>query len=129
MMHLVGPWLSTTGKKKGKKKFISADQKRKLEQLALSQKEMYKKYGIKEEPVARKSKPTFSTLSVNSYHPRYVDQQHIPSLNNNTGDTTLRESMKYTGERKLLGVAVMHKSNLVPIFDQKEAEEIAQMRR
>jgi hypothetical protein len=35
----------------------------------------------------------------------------------------------YTGKRKLLGVAVMHKSNLVPVFDQKEAEEISKMRR
>jgi hypothetical protein len=39
--------------------------------------------------------------------------------------------MQYTGERKLLGIATMHKSNMVPIFeDQKEqAVEIAQMRR
>jgi len=35
----------------------------------------------------------------------------------------------YTGERKLLGVAVMHKSNLVPVFSQEDAEDIAKMRR
>jgi hypothetical protein len=28
-MHLEGPWLSTTGKKKGKRKFASADHARK----------------------------------------------------------------------------------------------------
>jgi len=28
-MHLEGPWLSTTGKKKGKKKWASAEAKRK----------------------------------------------------------------------------------------------------
>ena len=27
-MHLEGPWLSTTGKRKGKKKFASAEAKR-----------------------------------------------------------------------------------------------------
>jgi len=37
----------------------------------------------------------------------------------------------YSGERTLLGVATMHKSNMVPIFaDKKEdAKDIAQMRR
>ncbi len=49
---------------------------------------------------------------------------------------TKKESMQYTGERKLVGIAMMHKSNLVPVFaddndktGQKQATEIAQMRR
>jgi len=74
-------------------------------------------------------KPVFKPLSVKPTHPRYVDRNHIPSLETNTGNTLRREPLKYSGERKLLGVAVMHKSNLVPIFDQKDAEEIARMRR
>ena len=47
------------------------------------------------------------------------------------GACTRRESPVYSGERQLLGVATMHKSNMVPVFaDQKEqAKEIAQMRR
>lgn len=127
-MHLVGPWLTTTGKKKGKKKFASAEQKKKLDQLALMQEEMYKKYGISKESLT-KTKPTFKTLQRSPTNVRYENRQYIPSLNSNAGDTSLRESLKYSGERKLLGVAVMHKSNLVPIFDQKEAEEISRMRR
>ena len=45
--------------------------------------------------------------------------------------TAKKESMVYSGERKLLGIATMHKSNAVPIFeDNKEhAKEIARMRR
>ncbi len=35
----------------------------------------------------------------------------------------------YSGERKLLGIATMHKSNLVPVFDEDDAKEIARMRR
>ncbi len=35
----------------------------------------------------------------------------------------------YSGKQKLLGIAVMHKSNLVPVFDIKDAEDIAKMRR
>ena len=47
------------------------------------------------------------------------------------GSCSKRESQVYSGERKLLGIATMHKSNMVPVFaDNKEqAVEIAQMRR
>jgi hypothetical protein len=39
-----------------------------------------------------------------------------------------KEEKKYTGD-KLLGIATMHKSNMVPVFKQEDAEEIARMRR
>ena len=49
---------------------------------------------------------------------------------------TKKEVMHYTGERKLIGIAMMHKSNLVPVFadeddktGRKAATEIATMRR
>ena len=35
----------------------------------------------------------------------------------------------YNGKRKLLGIATMHKSNLVPVWGEEEAIEIARMRR
>ena len=40
-----------------------------------------------------------------------------------------REEMKYSGERKLLGIGMMHKSNLVPVWDEDGAKEISTMRR
>lgn len=42
-----------------------------------------------------------------------------------------KEQMVYSGERQLIGIATMHKSNMVPIFaDRKEdAKEVASMRR
>lgn len=45
--------------------------------------------------------------------------------------TAKKESMQYTGERKLVGIATMHKSNAVPIFesDKEHAKDIAKMRR
>lgn len=45
--------------------------------------------------------------------------------------TPKQEPMQYTGERKLLGIAVMHKSNLVPVFaeDKNYAKDLAKMRR
>lgn len=39
-----------------------------------------------------------------------------------------KREKQYTGD-KLMGIGVMHKSNLVPIFKQEDAEEIARMRR
>lgn len=47
------------------------------------------------------------------------------------GNGTAKKQNVYSGERQLLGVATMHKSNMVPIFaDRKEdAKEIASMRR
>ena len=48
--------------------------------------------------------------------------------NNNMGR---KEPMQYTGDRKLVGIATMHKSNAVPIFedDKEHAKDIARMRR
>ena len=42
---------------------------------------------------------------------------------------TKKEPLRYTGERKLLGIATMHKSNAVPIFadDKQHAIDIARM--
>lgn len=52
----------------------------------------------------------------------------IPS--GDTYDTFVgaKREKQYTGD-KLMGIGVMHKSNLVPIFKQEDAEEIARMRR
>ena len=63
---------------------------------------------------------------------------YVPSKNtkDSFAPATKKESMQYTGERKLVGIAMMHKSNLVPVFaddddktGSKQATEIAQMRR
>lgn len=70
--------------------------------------------------------------------PGYVrETQHIPSYSSGTfTPATKKEPMKYTGERRLIGIATMHKSNMVPIFaddddatGKKQATEIATMRR
>ncbi len=45
-MHLEGPWLSTTGKKKGKKKFASAVYARKARELDESWKELQKRWAV-----------------------------------------------------------------------------------
>ena len=65
--------------------------------------------------------------------PDYREHQATAALSNNSvaGHGPAREQVKYTGERKLLGVATMHKSNMVPVFAyrKEDAKEIAAMRR
>jgi hypothetical protein len=39
------------------------------------------------------------------------------------------EPQHYSGERKLLGIGMLHKSNLVPVFDAQDAIDISKMRR
>lgn len=56
------------------------------------------------------------------------ETEYIPSLNTNTGTATKAAPKVYTGD-KVLGIAVMHKSNAVPIFKEEDAIDIARMRR
>ena len=49
----------------------------------------------------------------------------IPVLNKGNK----RSEIHYTGERKLLGIGLLHKSNLVPVWDETDAKEITRMRR
>lgn len=54
--------------------------------------------------------------------------QHIKSHGPTCGDTAKIPSPVYTGNA-IVGIATMHKSNLVPVFSQQEAEDTAKMRR
>lgn len=52
----------------------------------------------------------------------------IPSLVTPGGSTAPAKKMTYTGS-ELVGIATMHKSNLVPVFSRDEAKDMATMRR
>ena len=63
---------------------------------------------------------------------REVAEKYPSLVSDSMGNCTPRvEPMQYTGERKLLGIAAMHKSNLVPVFeeDKNYAKDLAKMRR
>jgi hypothetical protein len=45
-----------------------------------------------------------------------------------TGPVTVKQTPHYTGNR-LLGITILHKSCLQPVFSQEQAIEAAQMRR
>jgi hypothetical protein len=123
-MHMEGPWLSLNGRRKGKKKFASAEQKRQAEILEQEWQAIKAKY----EP---KSK---IKLGRSSYVPpkplrRDADQPRIASLDSGVkGAVNVRMPQKYTGDN-IVGIGTMHKSNAVPIFSDQEAKDISSMRR
>ena len=128
-MHLEGPWLSTTGKKRGKIKFRNAEEARKVRELDESWKQLQKKWEVDIEEKKRKkamgAEPLSYTLSA---PPGRGNTKHIPSLGQSTGVAVLRPVPVYTGT-KIKGIGTMHKSNAVPIFSNEEAIEISRMRR
>jgi hypothetical protein len=58
-----------------------------------------------------------------------VDRSDYVSSGFGNGRTSKPAQKVYSGERKLLGIATMHKSNMVPVFAKQDAEDIARMRR
>jgi hypothetical protein len=125
-MHLEGPWLSTTGKKKGKQKFASADHARKAREQAEAWKDLLKKYETKPLP---KTKPTSLSSAYRLTIPEGRNTTaHIKSVDTGGGNATLKPSKVYTGT-KVKGIATMHKSNAVPVFSDEEAIDISKMRR
>lgn len=129
-MHLEGPWLSTTGKRKGKQKFASAEHARKARELNESWKELQKKWAVEAED--KKRKRAMSAESLSGYYSLKIPDgrnttSHIKSVNTG-GNAILRPSPIYTGT-KVKGIATMHKSNAVPVFSDEEAQDISKMRR
>jgi hypothetical protein len=130
-MHLEGPWLSTTGKQKGKKKFASAEHARKAREQEQSWKELQRKWGIDAEAKKRSramSAPTLSSTYSLSIPAGRATTAHIPSRSTEGGTATLAAPKVYTGT-KVKGIATMHKSNAVPVFSDEEAKDISKMRR
>ena len=126
-MHLEGPWLSTSGKKRGKKKFRNAEEARKSRELDASWSELQKKWGVDNSKSKKKS--SINTLSYSLSIPEGRNTTaHIKSLDTGLGIAALTPAKQYTGT-KVKGIGTMHKSNAVPIFSDEEAQDIAKMRR
>jgi hypothetical protein len=127
-MHLEGPWLSTTGKRKGKQKFASADAKRKSEQLDKEWRDLQKRWGVEADERKRRHAMEAEPLSYTLSAPAGRSTAHIKSLGQDSGVATLAQPKVYTGT-KVKGIATMHKSNAVPVFSDEQAIDISKMRR
>ena len=102
------------------RKFASAEEKRQYLEYCKWQEEL--RASLKPAP----AKP--ERLKMDYSHVR--ETPHIPSkFDTDVLGGTRKESRAYDGERKLLGIATLHKSNMVPVFSQEDAEAISKMRR
>jgi hypothetical protein len=127
-MSLVGPWLSTTGKRRGKHKFRNAEAAAKARMNEESWKELQKRWGIEEEDRKRDR-----ALKAKPYEPppqpyrRDTGPRHA-SKPDTRGVAVRAPDKVYTGT-ECIGIAVQHKSCLQPIFNKESAKESAKMRR
>lgn len=107
---------------------IYTHQKSKLSKKAkMKQKQAWveycKKFNIKKEE-------EFKPLTVEK-DPRRLGSllyKSIESIKTSDIDTFKREQNQYTGTA-IIGLATMHKSNCVPVFDSQHAQDLAKMRR
>lgn len=77
------------------------------------------------------TKPVKKTQEVLTYKltaPPGRETKRINSLNTGLIAPTASPRKVYTGD-KMLGIATLHKSNAVPVFNSMEAVEISKMRR
>ena len=126
-MHLLPAMYTTTGKQKTKRKWASADAKRKAEQLNAQWQAKLDAWGVKNtKKVTAKSNTGKLTSTV--YTPPGRETPRIESQDTGWVACTRPADKTYTGT-KIRGIGTMHKSNAVPVFSEEEAIEISQMRR
>lgn len=127
-MHLEGPWLSTTGKKRGPKKWASSEAKRKAEMLDAMWKEKLKALGVEQEEKRRRRALSAPPLTITVKTPPGRETVRVASQDTGWVACTTAPNQEYTGT-KVKGIGTMHKSNAVPIFSDEEAVDISKMRR
>lgn len=107
------------------KKWPSAEAKRTSMELEKTWEKLQKDHAPSR-PVVKRNLKRPSVMPMN---PRISELRTIQSLDSGvTGAVTLGEAKVYTGD-KIIGIATMHKSNLVPIFSDSDAKDVARMRR
>jgi len=128
-MQMVGPYMTTTQyhrkQKLTKNKKILAAQAEHAAWL--------KKMGVDDESLKKKLPHDHKgrRKGINDI-PNYRATKPEVNLSNKVAEHGAAvEPKEYSGERQLLGIATMHKSNMVPVFVDKkqDAIDIAQMRR
>ena len=128
--HLEGPWLTTTGKHKTKRKWTSSEAKK----LAQKQQADWDRKLVEFDKLA----PKFSTGPYNAprktladFMPKTPPGRETPKVESqDTGwvPCVKVKDNEYTGTR-IKGIGTMHKSNAVPVFSDEEAKDISSMRR
>jgi hypothetical protein len=129
-MHLVGPYLTTTGKRKGKTKFKSAAQAKQARELDKQWQELQQRWGVSTSTKKTSNRNNDGKLEYRLSVPegrattssiKSVDTGHI-------GAVSSPERQQYTGTN-VVGIVVQHKSCLQPVFNLEAAADSAKMRR
>lgn len=148
-MHIASPALTTNNTRRRKEK-LSRRQQAELEQGWKDRNQRLKEMGLPKEtleqyiewvygrgkktkdksepykPVKNQADTMARRDSENAQVNRCHSTTNIPEAAK--GPVSSKPPPTYTGT-KILGVATMHKSNLVPVFSDEEAEAVAKMRR
>lgn len=131
-MHLLGPAYTTTKTSKRKSKLTETKYGKYCQDWLEYNKQM-KRLGSKTKTFdeymtyrAGKSKPKLRGTKMPEY--KVSDHRQLYPSQSEIGVAFAKQPNTYTGE-KLIGIAMMHKSNLVPVFSQEDAEDISRMRR
>lgn len=123
-MHLTH--FTTTGRRKAKFKYASAEHKRQAEQLEQEWQALKKSYSA---PPVRKPIENARTLGKSlPTIPQRGTLLLAPSMSTGIGTAVKAAIPVYTGD-KIKGIGTMHKSNAVPVFSDEEAQDISKMRR
>lgn len=118
-MGLAGPGLTTTRTNRKHKPSKS----KKLQKATAEHEAWLKTMGV--------GKPTPTTVHSVENTPTPVSKTEVKLSDQVAGHAPAKTANTYSGERTLLGIATMHKSNMVPVFADKkqDAKDIAKMRR
>jgi len=119
MMHLEKAYINNHGKCKTR---LNAKQLRAKQE----HEEWLRKRGLHPDQLGAKKKAAPVRSNAVQDHAR-VDRHVIPT-SDKVGNGFAKQANVYTGNN-LLGIATMHKSNMVPVFRKEDAEAISQMRR
>ena len=125
-MHMEGPYLTTTGKRKGKAKFRNAEAANKARRNAESWQQLLDKYEVKTE--VRKPAKRGPTIDYTAILRGKRSTNHIPSVDTGVGIAAKPQDKVYTGDA-IIGIGQLHKSNGIPVFSRQDAHDLAIMRR
>jgi len=126
--HLAHPAFSTTGKRKGKRKFRNADEARRARENADSWQELLKRHEVERQKSRRARAMAAAPYAPKPVSYRGSEQPRIPSRETTWEPCTKPAEKVYTGTA-MVGVATMHKSNSIPVFSAQQAVDISKMRR
>ena len=124
-MHLLPIYVTSTNMKKRKQKKT----KRMLEADAAHAK-FLKKMGYKGPVVQRSERAAHNRVVAGSNPAGPTTSSNVVRPDQFYNETSAKQKPNvYSGERRLLGIATMHKSNLQPIWSKEQAKDAATMRR